>query len=160
MEPLNKKERIRFIVKFTAAFIAGILILLIPFYFILRLPVYEGEIRAEDCRNMQKIFTYQQEIIAARLDSANRLVLRYDIPNQDIDKLNADLGLLLSEMEQSFANDTAWTGRMYNNIVKAFIEVKKAKTEKIKCENELKETQQDLEKAKEEASKTKDTMGG
>jgi hypothetical protein len=160
MEPLNKKERVKFIVKFSAAFIAGILIVLIPFYYILRLPAYEDAIKTEDFRNMQKQITYQKDVFAVQIDSAMKLVTKYDLPGQDIDKLNADLGVLLSEMEKPFVNDTAWSSRMYSAIVKSFIDLKKAKNDKIKCENELKDCKTDLEKAKEEASKTKDTMGG
>jgi hypothetical protein len=160
MEPLNKKERTSFIIKFSASFIIGILIVLIPFYFILRLPVYENAIMTKDFRNMQIQMKYQKDVFAIQIDSVKSMVNKYDLPNQDIDKLNADLGILLSEMEKPFVNDTTWSGRMYKNIVKSFIDLKKAKNDKIKSENELKDCKLDLEKAKEEAEKNKDTMGG
>jgi hypothetical protein len=161
MEPLNKKERTGFIFKFSAVFIIGILIVLIPFYFTLRLPVYENAIMTEDFKNIQTQMKYQKDVFAAQIDSVSRIVSKYDLPNQDLDKLNADLGILLSEMEKPFVNDTSWSGRMYKNIVKSFIDLKKAKNDKIKSENEMKDCKQELEKAKEAAAdKNKDTMGG
>jgi hypothetical protein len=162
MEPLNKKERSLFILKFTAAFAGGIIILLIPFYFILRMPSDENSIRAEDFNSIQKQIKFQEDVFAAKIDTARIIVQKYDLPGQDIDKLNADLGLLLSEMENTYQDkDTpAWIKKMYDDIVKSFIDLKKAKNDKIRSDNDLKECKQDLEKAKEEASKNKDTMGG
>ncbi len=160
MEPLNKKERTSFLLKFSAAFIIGILIVLIPFYFILSWPEIENDIMTKDFRNMQIQMKYQKDVFAVQIDSVMMIVNKYDIANQDVDKLNADLGNLLSEMEKPFVNDTSWSGRMYKNIVKSFIDLKKAKNDKIKSENELKDCKQDLEKAKEAADKSKDTMGG
>jgi hypothetical protein len=114
----------------------------------------------KDFKDMQVQMKYQKDVFAVQIDSVRRLVGKYDIENQDIDKLNADLGILLSEMEKPFVNDTTWSGNMYKNIVKSFIDLKKAKNDKIKSENELKNCKQDLDKAKEEATKNKDTMGG
>lgn len=160
MEPLNKKERTKVIIKFSASFIIGILIILIPFYFLLRLPVYENTIMTEDYKNMQKQMKYQKEYFAVQTESVRKIFEKYDLPNQDVDKLNADLGNLLSEMEKPYTNDTTWNGKMYQNIVKSFIDLKKAKNDKIKSDKELKDCKQDLDKAKEEAKKGKDTMGG
>lgn len=160
MEPLNKKERTSFLLKFLVTFIIGILIVLIPFYFLLRLPEFENDIMTKDFRNMQEQMKYQKDVFAVQVDAAMSLVNKYDIPNQDIDKLNADLGLLISEMEKPFVSDTTWSGKMYNNVVKSFIDLKKAKNDKMRSQIELMECKKDLEKAKEEAEKNKDTMGG
>ncbi len=160
MEPLNKKERRKFIFRFSVAFIIGILIILIPFYFLVRMPSYENAIMAMDYKNIQKHVKYQKEVFAVQTEAARKLFEKFDLPNQDIDKLNADLGELLSEMEKPYAGDTTWVARMYQNIVKSFTDLKKAKNDKIKSEKDLIECKQDLEKAKEEAKKDKDTMGG
>lgn len=160
MKPLNKKERTNFILKFSASFVVGILIILVPFYFLLRLPEYENVIMTKEYKDMQSQMRYQKEHFAVQVDSARHITDKYDLPNQDIDKLNADLGNLLSEMENPFITDTSWTGIMYKNIVKSFIDLKKAKNAVIKSEQDLKDCKKDLEKAKEEADKSKDTMGG
>ena len=160
MEPLNKKERTSFIIKFSASFIIGILIVLIPFYFILRLPVYENALMTKELREMRILMQKQRDVYAVTIDSVMRTVAKYDLANQDIEILNAHLATLISKMEEPFSNDTTWSGRMYKNIIKSFIDLKKAKNDKIKSENELKDCKQDLEKAKEEAEKSKDTMGG
>jgi len=167
MEPLNKKERTSFIIKFSASFIAGILIVLIPFYFMLRMPAYENSILTKDFKNMQIQMNHQKEVFAVQIDSIGRMVDKYDLPDEDIDKLNADLGIMLSETEKPFVNDTAWSGRMYKNIVNSYIDLKKAKNDRIKSDNDLKECQQELEKIKEAAKEaanmeppaTKDTKG-
>jgi hypothetical protein len=158
MEPLNKKERTNLIIKFSAAFILGILIILIPFYFMLRLPVYENDILNKDFRNMQEQMKYQKEVFSSQVDSVKRMVIRYDIASQDIDKLNAEMATYLNLMEEPFNKDTVWTARMYRNIVQLFLDLKKAKTDKIRSEAEMKDCKKDLEKAKAEAAKGKDTM--
>lgn len=160
MEPLNKKERTTFIIKFSASFVIGILIILIPFYFMIRLPEFEHDIMTKDFKNLQEQMKYQKEHFAVEIESAKQISDKYDLPNQDIDKLNADLGFLLSEMEKPFLKDTTWSGRMYNNIVKSYMDLKKAKNDVVKGEKNLKDCKQDLEKAKADANKNKDTMGG
>ena len=158
MEPLNKKERTGFIFKFSAVFIIGILIVLIPFYFTLRLPEYENAIMTKDCMEMKKHLDNERTVFAIQIDSLKRMLNKYDLPNQDIEILNAQLATVLNKMQEPYINDTSWSGRMYKNIVTSFIELKKAKNDKIKSENELKNCKQELDKAKEEAKKSKDTM--
>lgn len=158
MEPLNKKERTNFIIKFSASFIAGILIILIPFYFILRLPVYENAILTKDVQSMQKLMMNQKNVFTVQIDSVKRMVNRYDLVNQDIDKLNAEMGSYLNKMEEPYTSDTSWSGKMYKNIIQLFFDLKKAKNDKNKIEKDLKDCSKELEKAKEEATKSKDTM--
>jgi hypothetical protein len=160
MDPLNKKERTKFILRFSASFIIGILIIMIPFYFLIRLPASVNANMSEDYINIQKQFKYQKDFFAIQTESARKIFAKYDVPNQDIDKLNADLGNLLSEMEKPFSNDTTWSGKMYQNIVKSFIDLKKAKNDILKSDKDLKDCKGDLDKAKEDAKKNKDTMGG
>jgi hypothetical protein len=160
MEPLNKKERTRVITQFTLAFIAGMLIILIPFWFFLRLPEYEHDIMAKDYREVQKQMKFQKEVFAAQVDTLTHAMARYDMPNQDIDKLNAYVGKMLSDMEQPFMNDTTWSARMYRDIVKAYDDLKKSRNLLLQSQKDLKECKEDLDKAKEEAKKNKDTMGG
>jgi len=158
MEPLNKKERTNLIIKFSAAFIIGILIILIPFYFMLRLPVYENDIWSKDYRNMQEQIKYQKQVFSFQVDSVKRMVNRYDRAGQDMNMLNAEMANYLTLMEEPFINDTVWTARMYKNIVQLFLDLKNAKADKIRAEAEMKDCKKDLEKAKEEAAKGKDTM--
>ncbi len=106
---------------------------------------------------MQELVKQQKEVFAIQVDSVKRMVGRYDLANQDIDKLNEHMGSYLAKMEEPFLNDTAWSGRMHKNIIELFVDLKKAKTEINKLGNELNDCKKDLEKAKEEG-KTKDTM--
>ena len=151
MEPLNRKERNGFIVKFSAAFLAGILIILIPFYFILRMPVYENTLMTKDFKDMQIQMKYQKDVFAVQIDSIGSMMERYNVAGQDIDKLNADLGTLLSETEKPFVYDTSWSGRMYKTIVNSYIELKKTKNDKLNSDKDLKDSQEELEKTKEAA---------
>ncbi|MCX6252200.1 MAG: type VI secretion system TssO [Bacteroidetes bacterium] len=159
MKPLNKKERTGIYIKFLAAFIIGILIILIPFYFILRLPKVEEGLKNEDYRNMQGQIRFQHEFFSVQIDSVKRMIDKFYLPNQDIDKLNADIGALLSGIEKPFVNDTTWSGRMYKNVISSYIDLKKAKNDLLKAVKQLKDCQGDLDKAKADA-KNKDTMGG
>jgi hypothetical protein len=158
MEPLNKKERTGFIFKFSAVFIIGILIVLIPFYFTLRLPDYENAILTKDVMKMQELMRIQKEVFAVQIDSVKRMVNRYNYPLQDFEKLNDQMASHLNKMEEPYINDTTWNARMYKNIIELFFDLKNAKKDKIKSDNELKDCKKDLEKAKEEAAKGKDTM--
>jgi hypothetical protein len=160
MEPLNKKERTKFLIKFSFAFLIGILIIMIPFYFLIQLPEIENDLMNKDYKKIQERVKFQKETFAVDVASARTIFDKYDVPNQDIDKLNADLGLLISRMEESYANDTTWSGRMYQDVVKSFIDLKKAKNDMIKGNKDLNDCKKDLEKAKADASKGKDTMGG
>lgn len=147
-------------IRFSASFIIGILIILIPFYFLLRLPSIQNDSLTQDYKNMQKQMQFQKDYFAIQTESARKIFDKYEQPNQDIDKLNADLGNLLSEMEKPYATDTTWSGKMYQNIVKSFIDLKKAKNDILKSNKELKDCKGDLDKAKDDAKKNKDTMGG
>jgi len=160
MEPLNKKERTAFIIKFSASFVVGILIIMIPFYFLIQLPEFENEIMTKDYRNMQEQMKFQKEHFAVDIEMAKQISAKYDLPNQDIDRVNIDLVTLLSEMEKPYLNDTTWSGKMYRNIVKSYSDFKKAKNDVLQKDKEVKECKQNLEKAKADANKNKDTMGG
>ena len=151
MEPLNKKERTSFIIKFSTSFIVGILIVLIPFYFMLRLPVYENALMTKELREMRILMQKQRDVYAVTIDSVMRTVAKYDLANQDIEILNARLATLISKMEEPFSNDTTWSGRMYNNIANSFLDLKKTKNDIIQSDNDLKDCQQELERLKEEA---------
>jgi hypothetical protein len=160
MDPLNKKERTKFFIKFSLAFLIGILIIMIPFYFLIQLPEIENDLMNKDYKKIQEQVKFQKEVFAVDVESASRLIDQYEVPNQDIDKLNADLGLLISRMEESYANDTTWSGKMYQNIVRSYIALKKAKNDVLKGNKDLNDCKKDLEKAKADAGKGKDTMGG
>jgi len=160
MEPLNKKERTRFFIKFLFAFIIGILIIIVPFYFLFDWPEFENDVMTKDYKKIQERVKFQKEVFAIDVASARAIIEKYEVPNQDIDKLNADLGNLISRMEESYASDTTWSGIMYQHIVKSFIDLKKAKNDIIKASKDLNDCKKDLEKAKQDASKGKDSMGG
>jgi hypothetical protein len=160
MEPLNKRERTRVMTKFSLAFAAGILIVLIPFYFLIRLPEYEHDIMAKDYKDMQKQMIFQKETFAVQIDSVKRLIEKFDSPTHSISVLNADIGRLLSDMKHPFTGDTTWSGRMYLNIVKAFTDLQQAKNDQIQGKKDLKDCKDELDKAKEAAKKSLDTMGG
>lgn len=152
MEPLNKKERTSFIFKFTAFFILGILVVLIPFYFIFRMPAYENSLLTKDLKEMQGLMKKQRDVYAVAIDSIAATFGRYDVAD-DINR--GQLSLLLDKqifnLQEPFRNDTSWSGRMYNNIANSFLDLKKAKNDIIEINNALQLSQQDLIKTKEDA---------
>jgi hypothetical protein len=156
MEPLNKKERAGFIFKFAAVFILGILVVLIPFYFIFRMPAYENSLMTKELRDMRDLMKKQKEVYAVAIDSVMTAFDRYDLAGQDVNVLDEKLARLIVNLEEPFRTDTSWSGRMYKNVARSFIDLKKAMDAKIKSDSDLKECQQDMEKLKEEAAKPKE----
>ena len=160
MEPLNKKERTGFIFKFSASFIIGILIVLIPFYFLIQLPKYEHSSLSKNFAEVQQQMIYQKDTFAVQIDSVKRMINKFDAPNPDVGLIDGQIGLYVSQIQLHFINDTSWSGRMYKNIVKSYIDLKDAKMAKIKIKKELDDCKTELEKAEKAASKPVDPMGG
>ncbi len=160
MEPLNKKERSGFIFKFSAAFIVGILIIMIPFYFLIQLPKYEHSNLSKNLTELEKQIYYQRDTLAIQIDSLKRMVNKLDLPNPQVGLIDGEIGQYISKIQLNFINDTSWTGRMYKNIVKSYIDLENAKMSRLKLENDLKECKNDLEKAEKAAAKQVDPMGG
>jgi hypothetical protein len=161
MEPLNKQERSKGTMRFLALFIAGILIVLIPFYFLIRLPDKEQQVSSDQLNSLQGQLNFQKEF-TIRMDSAMSLMDRYSQPETDIDKLNADIGAILSEMDKSIPSDNNSTG-LYKSATKALTELKKARSANLKNSAELAkalkdlaDSQKELEKAKEKPSDSLD----
>ncbi len=160
MEPLNKKERSGTFIKFLILFIFGILIVLIPFYFLIRLPEKQQTIITKDYNSLEGQLKFQKETFSVQMDSARSMLDRYSKPGIDVDKLNADLGFLLSNMEKSIASDTSWTNHMYMNIINSYLELKKSRNSSLsstdevqKLKDQLAEAQQDLDKSNKELDK-------
>ena len=160
MEPLNKKERKGFIFKFSASFIIGILMVMIPFYFLIQLPKYEHSNLSKNLTELEQQIYYQRDTLAIQIDSLKRLVNKFDLPNPQVGLIDGEIGQYISKIQLHFINDTSWTGRMYKNIVKSYIDLKDAKMAKIKLEQDLNDCKKDLEKAEKAAAKPVDPMGG
>ena len=160
MEPLNKKERTGFIFKFSASFILGILIVLIPFYFLIQMPKYEHSNLSKNLSELQLQMIYQKDTFAVQIDSVKRMINKFDVPNPDVGLIDGEIGLYISKIQLHFINDTSWTGRMYKNVVKSYIDLKDAKIGKLKFEKNLNDCKLELEKAEKAASKPVDPMGG
>ncbi len=158
MEPLNKSERSQGTMKFLALFIAGILIVLIPFYFLIRLPEKEQQVSSDQLNSLQGQLNFQKEF-TIRMDTVMSLMDKYTRPEVDIDKLNADIGLILSEMDKSIGTENNSSTGMYRTVINVLTELKKARNANLKCaadlakaQKDLAETQKELEKATEKPS--------
>ena len=136
MEPQNKKERSILFRRFLLVFVVGILLVMIPFYFTIKLPERENSQTSEELHTLQQQVDLQKDF-AVRIDTLLHLFDGYDSKNVDIDKLKADIGFILSEMETSIAADTSWMNRMDNDMILTFLELKKAKDSLKELEMEL-----------------------
>ena len=125
MDPLNKKERTSVFIKFLVFFLVGIIIVLIPFYFIIQLPEKENRLLTEEYENLEEQLKFQKEYFAVQMDSVKSMLDKFEF-SEDVDFLNAELGSLLSEMNKSIVSDTSWRARMYQNIVQTYLDLKKA----------------------------------
>ncbi|MCK4746833.1 MAG: hypothetical protein KAT15_07360 [Bacteroidales bacterium] len=137
MEPQNKKERSRLILRFLVLFIIAVLLVTIPFYFTIRLPAKENRRASEELLRLQKQLDFQRDYFAVRMDSVKHLLDTYKSEDVDVDKLNADIGFLLSKMEQSFAADTSWRFDMYENIIQTYLSIKKTQNSLMKVSSDL-----------------------
>jgi hypothetical protein len=160
MEPLNKKDRTGFIIKFSASFLVGILIIMIPFYFLLELPKYEHSNLSKNLTVLERQMNYQRDTLAIQIDSLKRLVNRLDLPNPQVGLIDGEIGQYISKIQLPFINDTSWAGGMYRNIVKSYIDLKDAKMARFKLEKDLNDCKKELEKAAKDAAKPVDPMGG
>jgi len=119
-----------------------------PILFLIQLPEFENEIMTKDYRNMQEQMKFQKEHFAVDIEMAKQISAKYDLPNQDIDRVNIRSRTLLSEMEKPYLNDTTWSGKMYRNIVKSYSDFKKSKkNDVLQKDKEVKECKQNLEKS-------------
>jgi hypothetical protein len=158
MEPLNKTERSKGTMRFLLLFIAGILIVLIPFYFLIRLPEKEQQVNSDQLNSLQGQLNFQKEF-TIRMDSAMRMMERYTMPEVDIDKLNADIGLILSEMDKSIGVEVNSSTKMFKSVISVLEKLKRERNTNLKNSvdlakaiKDLGETQKELEKAKEKPS--------
>ena len=164
MKPLNKKERTNLLMKFAGIFILGVLIILIPFYFILRLPGIESGMQSEELRKLEEILKIQKEYYASKIESLETLFSKFNLPNEDLDKLNADIGFILSDIEHKIGADTTWRAKMNRRILNTYLDLKKTKndhynlnSELVDCNKELEKCGKDLKEAK-ESGKPKDSL--
>ena len=148
MEPQNKKERSTIFRRFLIVFVVGILLIMIPFYFTIKLPERETKQTSEELQKLQEQVDFQKDFFAVRIDSVKQLFDGYDTKNVDVDKLNADIGFILSEMENSIAADTSCMNSMNEDIIQTFLDLKR-------CENSLKEVSQELARCKRSLTSTK-----
>ena len=155
MEPLNKNERNTGTLRFLALFIAGILIVMIPFYFLVRLPEKEQQVNSDQLTSLQDQLNFQKEF-TVRMDSARHMMDRYTMPEVDIDKLNADIGLILSEMDKSIGTEVNSSTGMYKSVINVLIELKKARQANLKCSADLSKAQKDLAECMKEVEKAKE----
>jgi len=154
MEPLNKNERSKVTLRFLVLFIAGILIIMIPFYFVIRLPEKEQLVNSDQLNSLQGQLDFQKQF-TVRIDSAMRMMDKYARPDVDIDKLNADIGLILSDMDKSIGTEGTSNNAMYKSIMNVLIELKKARSANLKCTADLDKAQKDLLECQKELEKSK-----
>jgi hypothetical protein len=155
MEPLNKDERTQGTLKFLALFIAGIIIILIPFYFLVRLPEKAQQVNSDQISSLQGQLDFQRDF-TIRMDSVMKLMDQYSTPDIDIDKLNADIGLILSEMDKSVGNSENGSFNLYKSTIRALVELKKSKQSNLKYSAELDKARKDLDECQEELAKIKE----
>ena len=136
MEPKNKQEKRKLYFRFLFVFIIAILIATIPIYLTMQLVRQENKLTAKELQVLQDKIDFQRNI-AVQIDSVNHMFEDYDSPSVDIDKLNADIGILLSDMENSIPADTSWQSIMNINIIQTYLSLKKSKNSIIELQNDL-----------------------
>lgn len=138
MEPKNKQERKRLTLRFLIFFIVAILIAIVPIYLTMQILHKENKITANELQELQDKIDFQKDF-ALQIDSAYNMFEGYYSQSVDIDKLNADIGILLSDMENSVPADTSWQSWMNITIIQTYLSLKKSHTSYIEIQHELAE---------------------
>ena len=98
----------------------------------------EQKITVKELQLLQDKIDFQRDF-AAQIDSVNLMFEGYYSQSVDIDKLNADIGILLSDMENSIPADTSWQSWMNITIIQTYLSLKKSHTSYIELQHELAE---------------------
>lgn len=138
MEPKNKQERKKLTLRFLVFFIVAILIAIVPIYLTLQIQGQEHKITANELQQLQDKIDLQKEF-ALQIDSVYNMFEGYYSQSVDIDKLNADIGILLSDMQNSIPADTSWQSWMNNTIINTYLSLKKSHTSYMELQHELAE---------------------
>jgi len=158
MKPLNKKDRTNAFLKFLAIFILGMLIILIPFYFLIRLPEKVEEVKTEELTGFEEQIEFQRDYFAVQMDSVRTLLGMFKNPGIDFDRLSANIGILLAEMEAKIATDDSWRGKMNKNIIETYSDLKLSKASGIDVTDDLSDLEEEIEKLKEKLEECKDDL--
>jgi hypothetical protein len=155
MEPLNKNERTHGTLRFLVLFIAGILIVLIPFYFLIQLPQKVQQVNSDQLNSLQGQLN-TQKVFKVKMDSVLQLLDKYALPDIDRDKLSADIGFYLSEMGKPFGTEVNEGNAIYKRMIDVLVELKKARQGNLKCSEDLAKAQKDLTECQKELEKAKE----
>ena len=158
MKPLNKKDRTNAFLKFLAIFILGILIVLIPFYFLIRLPEKVEEVKTEELTGFEHQIEFQRDYFAVQMDSVRTLLDMFKNPDIDFDRLSASIGILLAEMETKIAKDESWRGQMNKNIIETYSDLKLARASGIGVSDDISDLEDEIDKLKEKLEECKDDL--
>jgi hypothetical protein len=138
MEPKNKQERKKLTLRFLVFFIVAILIAIVPIYLTLQILRQENKIIVKELQLLQDKIDFQKDF-AVQIDSVYHMFEGYYSQSDDIDKLNADIGNLLSDMQNSIPADTSWQSWMNNTIINTYLSLKKSHTSYTELQQELAE---------------------
>lgn len=158
MKPLNKKDRTNAFLKFLAIFILGILIVLIPFYFLIRLPDKVEEVKTIELTGFEEQIDFQRDYFAVQMDSVRTLLNMFKNPGIDLDRLSANIGILLAEMEAKIAKDDTWRGKMNKNIIDTYSDLKLAKASGVDVSDDLSDLEEEIDELKEKLQECKDDL--
>jgi cytochrome c oxidase assembly protein Cox11 len=136
MEPKNKQERRKLYLRFLVVFIIAILIATVPIYLTMQILRQENKLTAQELQLLQDKIDFQRNF-AVQIDSVNLMFDGYYSQSVDIDKLNADIGNLLSDMENAITEDTSWQSWMNITIIQTYLSLKKSNTSFIELQHEL-----------------------
>ena len=158
MKPLNKKDRTNAFLKFLAIFIFGILIVLIPFYFLIRLPEKVEEVKTEELTGFEHQIEFQRDYFAVQMDSVRALLDMFRTPGIDFDRLSATIGMLLADMESKIAKDESWRGQMNKNIIETYSDLKLASASGIDVSDDISDLEEEIDKLKGKLEECKDDL--
>lgn len=163
MDPLNKKERTDAFIKMLLMFLLTLIIVLIPMYYVFRMPANEQAFTDEEHKQLLEIFKENkindQEFLLLT-DSARSLYLEYSKEESDLNKgrITDRFSGLLNKMEDAVFRVEADTVRseLYGHLIDAYSDLFMVNDDINMLKGDLVKTKEELKKTSEE----KETMKG
>jgi hypothetical protein len=162
MDPLNKKERTEAFIKMLLMFILTLIIVLVPMYYVFRMPANEQAFTDEEHKRLMEILkenNLNDQQFLLLTDSARSLYLEYSKEESDLNKgrITDRFSGVLNSMEDVALKVEADTVRseLYGHLIDAYSnlfmvndDINKLKGDLIKTKDELKKTSEEKETIK------------
>ena len=140
MKPLNKDERVRAFNKVVGLFVLSFALAMILGFSTMNMNRMADSQSNRELKKLQSQLKFQREIFAPNINKATKSLSKipvYKREGENIESLNADIGYLLSTMNNNVPNDDSLESRMYKNILKVYSALQMSYKDQMSLNDEL-----------------------